>query len=63
MRGRSFRLGFEPANGHWEIAAFIQNIWNEHYWSHGTNFDSIDINRLIFGRPRTIGGQLTYRFE
>ena len=57
------RLAWTSPDGSLEVAAFADNVFNKRYrvWSFDFSPDFGFIQQF-FGRPRTVGGQIGYRF-
>ena len=56
------RLGYGAQDGHWEVAAFVNNLNNEKYRVYA--FDSstfAGVTAGVYGKPRTYGITVTYR--
>ena len=57
------RVGYEPEGGHWKLAAFVDNLFEEKYRVYA--FDSSLFSGVVAGvyaKPRTYGLSATYRF-
>jgi iron complex outermembrane receptor protein len=57
------RIGYAAADAHWEVAAFVNNIFDEEYRVYA--FDSSLFAGLVagvYGKPRTYGLTATWRF-
>jgi len=57
------RVGYTLPNPKWEVAAFVRNLANAHYF-----LDKFDLTspfgfiQGIMGQPRFVGGEINYRF-
>jgi iron complex outermembrane receptor protein len=57
------RVGYDSGNGHWSVAAFVDNVTEEEYRVYA--FDSslfAGVVAGVYGRPRWYGLTATYRF-
>lgn len=57
------RIGYGAADGRWELAAFVNNLFEEEYRVYA--FDSSLFSGVVagvYGKPRTYGLTATYRF-
>ncbi|MEP7246941.1 MAG: TonB-dependent receptor [Gammaproteobacteria bacterium] len=50
------------ANAHWNIAAFMNNVFDKRYLARTSTFDSLGYAQDMYAQPRTYGAQLTYRW-
>lgn len=62
------RIAWQPANEHWELAAYGRNLTNERYASYKavgtdpTGVSNPDLPLTVYGEPRQYGVQLRYFF-
>lgn len=57
------RIGFNPGGGHWEMAAFVKNMFDRAYRVYA--FDASQFSGIglgLYAPPRTWGITATYRF-
>jgi iron complex outermembrane receptor protein len=57
------RIGYAAGNGRWEVAAFVNNAFEEAYRVYA--FDSslfAGVVAGVYGKPRTYGMTATFRF-
>jgi iron complex outermembrane receptor protein len=58
------RVSYEPENKKWEVAAFVNNAFDEKYLSSTFDFTStFGFNQQAFGPPRWAGVSFRYRFD
>jgi iron complex outermembrane receptor protein len=58
------RADWVSANDKWEIALFINNFTDEHYYTIGYDLsNATGANSLVPGKPRWYGGSLRYHFN
>jgi iron complex outermembrane receptor protein len=58
----NLRLGIGGATGHWRLAFFCTNLFDEEYLVHGFDLSpTLGSNQLFLGRPRTAGVELVLR--
>jgi iron complex outermembrane receptor protein len=57
------RVGYTLPNPKWEVAAFVRNLANAHYFLDKFNLTSpFGFIQGITGTPRFVGGEINYRF-
>jgi iron complex outermembrane receptor protein len=57
------RVGYTLPNPRWEVAAFVRNLANAHYFLDKFNLTSpFGFIQGIMGQPRFVGGEINYRF-
>jgi len=55
------RIGYNSDKG-WSVAAFVQNIFNQAYLQYNLDLGSAGFVEQVYGRPRQIGGSISYSF-
>ncbi len=59
----NLRGSYTFGGGQWELALFVQNLFNKHYLSDGINLTNpFGLVQDVVGTPRFIGLDLTYRY-
>ncbi len=59
----NLRIGFTPDGDRWDISAFVNNVTQSAYRVYAFDESLFGGNvAQAYGRPRTFGGTLTYRF-
>lgn len=57
------RVAFRGGDGLWEIAIFANNLFDKEYLQYGFPLGDLQgSNQLMIGRPRSIGGEISFRF-
>ncbi len=57
------RLQWSSADGHWEVAGFVDNLMNARYLVYTFDFAAFGFNQQAWGRPRWAGATVMYRWE
>ena len=57
------RVSFSPADGPWEVAAWVRNATDEEYLSAAQDLAlSLGFSEIVMGQPRTWGLEFEYQF-
>jgi iron complex outermembrane receptor protein len=60
----SVRISYALEGGHWEVAAFANNVTNKAYRVYNLDLStSLGLSQQTYARPRWIGASLTYKIN
>ncbi|WP_136162567.1 TonB-dependent receptor [Sphingomonas flavalba] len=58
----NFRIFWKAPQDKFEISAFVENAFNKAYLVHTFNDPGVDVDHLLYGRPRWMGVKLAMNF-
>jgi iron complex outermembrane recepter protein len=59
---QNVRIAYGFDHGHWEVAGFIHNLEDQHYYLDSFDLSFVGFIQGIVGTPRTFGVELNYKY-
>ena len=56
------RAQWSSSDEHWQLAAFVNNVWDEEYITYTFDFAIFGFNQEAYGKPRWYGGSVRYNW-